>query len=159
MSGILPTWRRQKNTNRGKVVTEEWDAVDHLVDVAMRFKQAQIDKRPAVELIDQVDGPDVLFYVDPPYLKSTRRGHNAEYGHEMSREDHEALLDLLLRTEGMVALSGYTSPLYDAALRGWAKHTKSVTTNGQGSAVEALWLSPQLVERNYPLFASLETNP
>lgn len=150
-----PTWRRQKNANRGKSVTEEWNEVDHLYAVAARFKQAQIECRPALDVITHVDGPEVLFYVDPPYPMSTRRGNDTEYGHEMTDADHIELLEVLKSLQGMVILSGYRCEMYDELLVEWQRKDRSTSTNGQGSAVESLWLSPAVVDvTRLPLFAS-----
>jgi len=57
------------------------------------------------------DTPDTLFFVDPPYVPSTRS--KSGYRHEMSEADHVALLDQLRSVRGMVVLAGYPSKLYD----------------------------------------------
>lgn len=147
-----PSWRRQVGNNRGKSVTEEWDTLDHLYAVAKRFKQAQLENRPALDIIAQADSKETLYYVDPPYVQSTRGGNDTEYGHEMTDEDHIKLLAVLKSLQGMVILSGYENLLYTQHLSGWVKKTKTTTTNANNQATEAIWLNPACVDRSYPLF-------
>jgi DNA adenine methylase len=118
-----------------------------LAVVAQRFTQVLIENRPAIEVMRQHDGASTLHYVDPPYLHSTRvmsSGKAGYYRHEMSEEDHIALLDVLLDLEGAVVVSGYPSALYDQRLAGWAKHeTAARISAGRGTAfrTECLWLN------------------
>lgn len=99
--------------------------------------------RPAVDVIRQQDGPQTLFYLDPPYLHETRAAPDA-YAHEMSADDHRELLALLRSVQGKVMLSGYPSKLYDEALAGWTRQVFDVPNNAaSGSAMarktEVLW--------------------
>jgi DNA adenine methylase len=146
------SWRRQKTNNRGKSVINGWREVDHLYAVAERLKQAQIECRPATDLIRELDGEDVLFYVDPPYVPSTRAVHDTEYRHELTEGDHAALLELLKSLRGMVVLSGYPNALYDEVLCDWWRREQTTTTNGHGRAVEVLWVNTAAVDRSLPLF-------
>jgi len=119
-----------------------------LARVAQRFVGVLIENRPATEVMRQHDGPDTLHYVDPPYMHSTRvldAGKAGYYRHEMDEAAHADLLDCLLELEGMVVLSGYRTPLYDARLRGWATYEKKARISaGRGTALrtECLWINP-----------------
>lgn len=82
-----------------------------------------------------------LVYCDPPYLRAARRSRRDRYTHEMDDGDHRRLLAVLRRLPCAVQVSGYWSPLYDAALRpadGWRALTFTATTRG-GPATEWLW--------------------
>lgn len=98
----------------------------------------------ASEVIQEYDRPDTLFYVDPPYLESERSA-DRHYAFEMTREQHEALLKILIRCKGMVYLSGYRSDLYDQYLGDWCRVEWPVTSamshsEGQGrDRTECLW--------------------
>jgi len=74
-----------------------------------------VDWRHAIELYDS---DETLFYLDPPYLPETRKeGLGASYAHELSREDHEELLQILAyKIKGSFAISGYENELYDSIL-------------------------------------------
>jgi DNA adenine methylase len=87
-------------------------AVEGLPEVHSRLQRVVVLNRDALNVIHQQDGEQTLFYLDPPYLHETRVTTN-EYGeHEMVREDHEKLLELLLQVRGKFLLSGYPSELY-----------------------------------------------
>lgn len=148
-----PSWRRQPKESRGKSVAAEWAEVDHLYAVAERFKQAQIERRPALDVIREFDGPDTLIFADPPYMPETRTGHLAIYAHEMDEEEHRELLETLRACHAMVVLSGYPNALYDDLLDGWTTRTTTARVNHSHSTkVEKLWINQSANERLYPLF-------
>lgn len=86
---------------------------------AERLMGVQLEARPALELIAAFGGrEDVLLYVDPPYLGSTRIATG--YRHEMRTEgEHRELAEALSRCRAAVVLSGYDSPLYAELYAGW----------------------------------------
>jgi DNA adenine methylase len=143
-------WRAEKTTERGKRIIDNWNDTEHLYAIAERFGEVQIDCKDALDCIQFYDGSATLFYLDPPYLASTRERVRG-YAHEMSGVDsHDALTDLLLSIEGMAAVSGYLSPEYKQWLepRGWKRVEKtSRTMEGSTQRTECLWLSPTLQER------------
>ncbi|MBB5447110.1 MULTISPECIES: DNA adenine methylase [unclassified Paraburkholderia] len=117
--------------------------------IGERLQGVMIENRPAVELIAHHDAPDVLFYVDPPYLPETRSGHadggGRDYRHEMTTLEHADLLAMLANLRGMAVVSGYASPIYERALAGWARVSHKSRAQGQRGSVareETLWISP-----------------
>jgi DNA adenine methylase len=128
-------------------------SVDGLPEIHARLRRVVILNRPAIKVIEQQDGQNTLFYLDPPYLHETRSTTD-EYAHEMTTADHAALLDALADVEGKFLLSGYPSALYaDAAKRcGWHCVTKAIDNKASSAATkevktECLWA-------NYPLGAT-----
>lgn len=97
-------------------------ALDLLASVSRRMRHVQIEHVDFRRVIRIYDTPQTLFYVDPPYVMSTRSG-GVGYEHELSDQDHLDLVQQLLTVEGMVVLSGYATDLYkpleDA---GWHRH-------------------------------------
>lgn len=85
------------------------------MEAAERLRGVQIENRPAVEVIRKFNFENVLIYCDPPYVLSTRC--RKQYRHEMTDEDHEALLEALLQHKGPAIISGYSSPLYEERLK------------------------------------------
>jgi len=78
-----------------------------------RLMRVQIDCRDALEVIRYWDNHDAVFYCDPPYVQETRaKGWVNVYAHEMSEEQHRALVETLLSVSGAVVLSGYEHPVY-----------------------------------------------
>jgi len=84
---------------------------------------------------------DVLCYLDPPYLMSTRRQHRQIYRCELSDKDHERLLRVIKRMSCMVILSGYWSEMYSDALKNWRTDTFMTRTRGGALAEEWLWMN------------------
>lgn len=109
-----------------------------------RLARVSLEARPALDLIRRYGvSRDVLLYVDPPYLGSTRS--SGGYQVDMpGLEAHTELLGALLETRAAVVLSGYPSALYDDALSGWSR-VEFVTGTGQapggtwGTRTEVLW--------------------
>jgi DNA adenine methylase len=123
-----------------------------------RLMRVQIDHTDCRDVIKRFDTEQTLFYIDPPYVLETRK--SGGYRHEMTLEDHQELVALLLDLKGKVILSGYNHPVYgplEAA--GWerkdyktvcfaAGRTRANGILGVGAAkrlqprVESLWISP-----------------
>jgi DNA adenine methylase len=119
---------------------------EHLHRIADRLQGVQFYHTEALDLIKRFDGPDTLFYLDPPYLPETRTALRT-YAHEMSKADHERLLDTIVTIQGIVVLSGYPSKLYDDALRGWERFefempNHSGQTKVKTRRVEVVWVNP-----------------
>ncbi len=75
-----------------------------------RLMMAQIDNRDGIEVIKYWDSDRSVFYIDPPYILDTRKG--SEYSHEMSNEEHERLVELLIGIKGKAVVSGYAHKIY-----------------------------------------------
>lgn len=118
--------------------------VERIAAVAERLQRVSLECRPALDVIAKYGAcQDVLLYVDPPYLGSTR-ANGRSYRHElMSDDEHRDLAQALRECCAAVVLSGYPSDLYDRDLYpDWHRHTIAAHT-GQGGAgasrTEVLW--------------------
>jgi DNA adenine methylase len=149
--GMSPTTKRAwavSTRTRRKMpegVSKYLSAIDGLPEIHERLRSVIIECLPAIEVIQKYDGEDTFFYLDPTYLPETRHGQTAKtYAHEMTEEDHVALLDVILKVEGKVMISGYPSALYDEKLRGWRREelvtTAHVANSGQ-QRVEVIWMN------------------
>lgn len=119
----------------------EWvNWLNELLHIVERLQRVTIENAPAVDVIQGHDSPVTLFYVDPPYTHDTRRANRYQF--EMTEADHRQLADVLHGVAGMVVLSGYRNPVYDELFNTWECVTKQTTTQGNGKAIECLWLSP-----------------
>ena len=119
------------------------NAVDGLADVHARLKRVVILCRDALDVIRQQDGPKTLFYLDPPYLHSTRASTET-YVHEMSEDDHREMLDVIRGCESMIMLSGYPNELYDGILHDWNRHDFQIDNKAAGGKskrimTESVW--------------------
>lgn len=124
-------------------------SIERLPEVAQRLRRVVIECSDAMNVIERWDRPETLFYLDPPYVFSSRSSKSAQYSHEMNDREHEQLLSLCRRCVGRVAISGYDSELYANALSDWrcvkaVPKTKpsSCGRNGHGDlATEVLWMN------------------
>lgn len=150
-------WRHYVNPAGSNASMPDYLAgyVERMAPAVERLQHVSLESMPALEIVAKYGvEPDVLLYVDPPYLGSTRGWDNA-YRVEMRGEDeHRELAEALHAARAAVVLSGYPSDLYDRELYpGWDRHTIATST-GQGgkwdARTEVLWsnrpiaLKPQL---------------
>ena len=138
-------FRGLKNNETSVTAAQEWsrypDAIQAFVS---RLQNVLIEQRPALHLLKSYDRISTLFYVDPPYLMSTRSNSSVLYANEMTKQDHIDLAETLHYVKGMVVLSGYPSALYDQLYADWRKILKSVTAQNGKGRVECLYLSPNI---------------
>lgn len=143
--------------------TAAWlGAIERLPEVSARLLRVQIEHADAVEVIERYDTPETFFYLDPPYVLSTRT--KVGYTHEMDDAQHRRLVERLLRVEGKVLLSGYANGLYsELEARGWGRRdfeaicyasgrTRLNGLKGTGAAklkqqrVESVWFNYEVGE-------------
>lgn len=117
-------------------------SVDGLAEVAQRFQRVQIENAPAVEVIARYDTPETFFYIDPPYVHSSR-GDTSAYGYEMTDDDHAELADVLNYVRGRVVVSGYRTDLYERLFHSWTRIDAPMRNcNSVGTArQESAWLN------------------
>lgn len=130
------------NSNRsGTTPAHDWlNYPESLAAIVDRMRGVVIENRDAVQVMAAHDGPETLHYVDPPYLPETRN-KGSDYSHEMTVEEHEALLAFLRGLSGKVVLSGYPSPTYDRALPDWRRIEKPSLADGARKRTEVLWMN------------------
>lgn len=137
-----------RNRTRGRV-NEQANAwlgvIEGLPDVHTRLKSVVILNQDACDVIKRQDGPNTLFYCDPPYLHETR-STTGEYEFEMTVDQHRRLLEVLSGVEGKFMLSGYPSELYAewSRQRSWTCHEYQIDNKAASGKVkemktECLW--------------------
>jgi len=111
-----------------------------LPEIALRLLRVQIENRPALEVIQVYDGPDTLFYCDPPYPHESR-GDPKIYAFEMTNKQHEQLASMLRRVKGKAAISGYRCDLMDRLYANWQRFEAPTKKchSGKKNRQEALW--------------------
>src|SRR5579871_6951614 len=98
---------RTRTRRRMNEQASAWlNAIEGLSAVHARLKRVAILDRDASDVIRQQDGPDTLFYLDPPYLGETRTSDDV-YAHEMDAGRHAQLLETICKCTSRVMLSGY----------------------------------------------------
>jgi DNA adenine methylase len=149
------------NSNRsGTTPAHDWvnysKSLPALID---RLAGVIIEHRQAAEVIRQHDSDQTLFYVDPPYVFSTRSDLTRDYAHEMSDADHVVLAGVLHEVAGMVVLSGYPSPLYQELYGQWHRVERAALADSAAPRTEVLWMNDAAVaglsQQDMPLFEVL----
>ncbi len=85
----------------------------------------------------------VFIFLDPPYLSAVRSNQKDVYNYTMdSNEDHESLLNMLLKVPFPVMVTHYPCELYDTKLKSW-RILDIVGRSRQGMRTERLYM-------NYP---------
>lgn len=135
---------RANSHRSGTTPAGDWaNFPSHIRTFVERLRGVCIENRDAVELIPQHDGPQTLYFVDPPYVHSTRnmnRG-NASYAVEMSDEQHRQLAQVLRDCVGMVMLCGYECDLYSELYGDWEVIERAALADGARKRTECLWLN------------------
>lgn len=120
-------------------------AAEEITMVARRFRRVIIENLDWRVLVEKYDTTDTFFYLDPPYVWSSRVSQRI-YAHEMEDDAHSTMLACLQQVKGLVMLSGYANPLYDKALRSWrnvkirTRCTVSPKTK-KPARIEVIWMN------------------
>lgn len=143
-------FRYSKHNKSGVVPAQGWMRYPEAIKYfTTRLQGVVINNLDAFDIIKKYDSEETLFYLDPPYLSSTRSDSSVLYANEMLGEEQHLMLAGLIKTlKGKVVLSGYASELYKNLYEGFrlmAKSANGGSGNGHGSKrVECLWLSPNI---------------
>lgn len=139
-----PTGFRGNSNRSGSTPAHDWATYpQQVMTFSERLRGVVIENRPAVHVIEKYDCDDTLIYVDPPYMKSTRRDPYHGYSFEMTDDDHIRLSSVLHGCKGNVIVSGYRCDLYDSLYADFRMVECLVTCQGS-IATECLWLSPNI---------------
>jgi len=144
-TNVRTGWRNVGVSASGSTVSL-WKKLPQRVHAVIdRLRDAEIECRPALEIIERYRSPDVAIYADPPYVLATRAGEM--YEHEMTDTEHLALLDALDAHPGPVVLSGYACALYDNRLSKWHRiETRSISEKG-GVRTEVIWMNRETLKQ------------
>lgn len=138
-------WRNHKQMKIGGTACK-WNGITETIDeAAARLKGSttnlvQIEHMDALRLIERYNTPDVLIYIDPPYVRSSRKS-GALYRFEMDDEQHMQLLEIITRSRAKIILSGYQNNLYDRYLKDWKTDSTMSQTTSTEMALETIWMN------------------
>lgn len=146
-SGLAKSWGFCVSDNAAgysSVVRKFHAGIERLKDVHYRMRKVQVENLCWPEILQKYDRKDTLFYLDPPYIHSTRIDGN--YEHELSDIEHTKLVSTLLNLQGKAILSGYYHEIY-APLEhaGWNRieiESIAYCSGSRTKRVECLWISP-----------------
>jgi DNA adenine methylase len=156
-AGMGRSWGRSvtSTTRGGAEAPASWMSIlEQLPEIHRRVRRVQIEHKDFRAILADYDTPETFFYCDPPYHPETRR--DGTYENELTAEDHEELVKILLNIKGRAMLSGYAHPVHrQLEAAGWerrdfeskcivAGRTKGSRhlTKDQMRRVESVWLKP-----------------
>lgn len=137
----LNTWRNSQTYNSPRCPKQWEELPETIYKICSRLKQAQIENKNALELIETYNSSDTLIYLDPPYLQELRKRNL--YKFEMSEAQHEELLELVLQSKSKICLSAYDSDLYNTRLKDWYTDEKKTTVQMGKHRTEKLYMNYQ----------------
>ena len=138
------SFRSYSGAARTTTGAQDWANYPQAMDYfTRRLAGVIIENKDALELVSEHDSADTLFYVDPPYVASTR-DLAQDYKHEMTMDQHVALSESLMTIKGLVVLSGYRCELYERLYSGWERIDHHAHADGARQRIESLWLSPNV---------------
>lgn len=137
------SWTTARNTSIPATVARRLGRFEAVVE---RLMGVTIENKPAAELLANLNtGPEAVWYLDPPYLHSTRVQGDG-YAHEMTHDDHADLAAVCRDTESTVIVSGYESPEYAGWFKGWYSTSlddvgwsSNARTHHRAVRTEVLW--------------------
>ena len=97
--------------NISKCVSDYLSAIDNLKNFHIRLSDVIIEHRDIMDLLEKYSADNVFFYLDPPYVHSTRTS-STNYEKEMTDEEHIKMIDKILSSKGKFLISGYENDLY-----------------------------------------------
>ncbi len=114
-------------------------------DVADRLKSepgalVQIECKDALGLIDRYNQDNVLMFLDPPYVLSTRTNKKI-YNHEFTDNDHFRLCSLIKDSKAKILISGYDNDLYNTILAHWKKEFITSIDERHNLRTEVIWMN------------------
>jgi len=140
------------NWSRGVRDSEGWkwlSIIKELPAIHKRLMPVQIENLDWRKMLKLYDSSETFFYLDPPYVPSTRR--SGVYNHEMTLEDHEELVEKVLHIKGKVMLSGYPNDIYDRLIeKDWQRQDFNWLCNAGASTqlardqrqrIECVWMN------------------
>lgn len=149
-------WRNHKQMKIGGTACK-WAGITETIDTAAARLRGdtthlvQIEHMDALKLIERYNNPDVLMYLDPPYVRSARKS-GALYNHEMDDEGQILLLDTIEKSRAKIVISGYESELYNQRLAGWYKDSTQSQTTSAKMATETIWMNYEPPTQQYSMF-------
>lgn len=139
-------WKNDVQGREHAYASQDWCRLpEKIMQAAERLRGVQIENMPAAKLISRFNYPNVLVYLDPPYMISTR--HGKQYRCEMDEDGHEELLDIALSHRGPVVISGYDTALYNDRLKGWHREETTCYSQVCSKKREVIWMNYEPVKQ------------
>lgn len=146
--GMGKTWRFFKTIkgirrNMSGVVSSWLTCIDKLPEIHNRLLRVQIECRDWRDILNIYDSKNTLFYLDPPYVITTRKSGN--YNYELTDKDHEELVNMLLKIKGKAVLSGYANKIYKKLEdNNWNRIDFDISHGKNYKRTESIWIKNRI---------------
>lgn len=121
-----------------KSTSDYLSMIDRLPELHDRLSSVIIENRNIIDLIKRYDSEDSFFYLDPPYVHSTRSS-STNYEQEMTDDEHREMLELIQNSKGKFLISGYANDIYKMIeIDGWHRYDFKSPNTGSNK-IETLW--------------------
>ena len=139
-------WKNDVQGRERAYASQDWCHLpEKIMQAAERLRGVQIEYRPAVDVIERFNHPNVLVYNDPPYVLGTR--HGKQYRCELDDKGQNDLLDVLLAHKGPVVISGYDNNLYNDRLKNWHREATFCYSQVCSKKREVIWMNYEPVKQ------------
>lgn len=127
--------------NRQGLEYAKRDIISAIFRAMIRLQEVDIRKTNDLDILQEFDHHDTLFYLDPPYTEDSRTSIG-EYGvHDTQESLHEQLAEVANKSRAKIAISGYDNALYEKLFPS-PKWRREVNTTGIGDKrQEVLWMN------------------
>ena len=135
------------NFHKNKISKKFNNKVFNINNFHLRLKEVQIFCRDALSVIERLDHPNTLFYLDPPYPMADQKAYEFKYG----KKEFNDLVDLLKTIKGKFLMSFYRQKFMEFP-KDWILSYKKtmIRTNLQGVKASDVRRIETLI-RNYEL--------
>jgi DNA adenine methylase len=116
---------------------------DNMALFTERLRNVHIENSTWQKMFELYDSPSTLFYLDPPYVASTRHkgSHDNKYKHELTDSDHVEFCHAACKLQGMAVISGYDCEIYRDILADWKTETLVTRSRSNKPKTETLWIN------------------
>lgn len=146
-------WLAEAKGRRSKT-SNDAVKINHLFAIAERLKSIQFSCNNGLDLIRRTSHIDnSLYWLDPPFVHTTRANGGNGYSEEWGEDRHEELAIAIHNVTGYALITGYAcnkdgseNALYGRLYGDWIRHDKVSRTNSGGERVQSIWVSPKTQE-------------
>jgi DNA adenine methylase len=129
--------------NMSKSVSDFLSSVDRLPELHQRLSNLIVLNTDGIELIKKYDRENVLQFLDPPYMQSTRTSYR--YNCDLDYDGHIRFLDVILNVKkAKLLICGYDCELYDVLIKNNFKKQQFIVNTVDGNRTpktktETIW--------------------
>ena len=144
-------WAYARNKSCGGMSsqTSSWlNGTENLPLIHKRLQSVIIENEDFREIFKKYSAEDVLIYADPPYVPDTRVSKSA-YKYELTLDDFDDLVRILLETKSKIILSNYRHEFFERLEKhNWKRidieksvHASIGRGNTRNKRIESIWIN------------------